>query len=162
MSASACQTCPALWLEYDGSCYRYFGERVIQSEAEGLCNTFETNSGQGSLVSISNARENDFVYDIFRSVVGDVENHMSGDDPVYGYWIGLYRQDNGAPWLWTDGTTSDYRNWRAGEPNDSNGNEDCANVWRVEDKNDNFKDWNDIACNTPFKIQYICGLERMA
>ena len=42
--------------------------------------------------------------------------------------------------MWADGSTSMYRNWRVGEPNDGSGSEECGNIY-ADGK------WNDLPCN---------------
>ena len=53
------------------------------------------------------------------------------------------------PWAWADGSTSTYRNWAGGEPNDwrdgaaqcdGTGNQDCVEAWRGG------ADWQDAGC----------------
>ena len=68
--ANAAFTCPQFWNLYDGSCYRYFGERSIWSVAENECNQFFTTGGNGHLASIHNVEENRFVYEMYYSSVG--------------------------------------------------------------------------------------------
>uniref|UniRef100_A0A8C5EEW5 C-type lectin domain-containing protein n=1 Tax=Gouania willdenowi TaxID=441366 RepID=A0A8C5EEW5_GOUWI len=54
-------------------------------------------------------------------------------------WIGMYR----VPWRWSDGSTSLFRNWRDGQPNNFNGEQHCgvikmSHVWD-DDNCDNAK-----------------------
>jgi len=40
----------------------------------------------------------------------------------------MAREGQSADFVWKDGTEWDYDNWREGEPNNWNGNEDCAMI----------------------------------
>uniref|UniRef100_A0A8C6SES6 C-type lectin domain-containing protein n=1 Tax=Neogobius melanostomus TaxID=47308 RepID=A0A8C6SES6_9GOBI len=55
-------------------------------------------------------------------------------------WIGLYRQ----AWRWSDGSDSQFKNWRSGQPD--GGNEHCA--WEHGHK------WDDAPCS--FKRKFVC------
>uniref|UniRef100_A0A3B4AA29 C-type lectin domain-containing protein n=1 Tax=Periophthalmus magnuspinnatus TaxID=409849 RepID=A0A3B4AA29_9GOBI len=50
-------------------------------------------------------------------------------------WIGLYR----TPWRWSNGSTSTYRKWSTGEPNNNGGSEFCGSQ-------SSSLEWNDAAC----------------
>ncbi|XP_072176000.1 alpha-N-acetylgalactosamine-specific lectin-like [Diadema setosum] len=155
---TATLACPPYWSPFRGSCYRYFGDRKLQANAESHCRTFFTTGGQGSLVSIADDVENSFVYDLFRSVAGDTDD-WSVDQTMYGYWIGLYQEVTDGPWLWTDGTPVGYYNWKIREPNDSGNAEDCVHIWRREDGDDALKHWNDLRCNLATrKLAYVCEM----
>lgn len=47
-------------------------------------------------------------------------------------WIGLHAMDENNTFGWTDGSKFDYTNWGDGEPNNSNGNEPCGEVWLTD------------------------------
>uniref|UniRef100_A0AAV2LVU6 C-type lectin domain-containing protein n=1 Tax=Knipowitschia caucasica TaxID=637954 RepID=A0AAV2LVU6_KNICA len=51
-------------------------------------------------------------------------------------WFGLYRR----PWRWSDGSTSPFRRWLPGQPNNGNGNQHC--VWESDARY-----WNDMPCS---------------
>ncbi len=52
-------------------------------------------------------------------------------------------------WSWVSGSSSTYTNWASGEPNDSDGDEDCAI------NNHNYgTSWNDIDCDNTYP--FIC------
>ena len=57
-----------------------------------------------------------------------------------GAWIGASDKDLEGTWKWVDGTTVEYENWYNGEPNDSNGGEDCALRFDASGT------WNDAHC----------------
>ena len=63
-------SCPQLWSLFDGSCYRYLGDRVTWAAAEARCNEFFSTNGTGHLASVHSNEENRFVYELFRSVAG--------------------------------------------------------------------------------------------
>jgi Lectin C-type domain len=58
------------------------------------------------------------------------------------FWIGLAEPNEGR-WLWSNGTPMRFSAFRSGEPNNSGGNEDCAE-WLTEDGR-----WNDVDCFQP-------------
>uniref|UniRef100_A0A3P9IGU2 C-type lectin domain-containing protein n=1 Tax=Oryzias latipes TaxID=8090 RepID=A0A3P9IGU2_ORYLA len=61
-------------------------------------------------------------------------------------WIGLFRET----WKWTDGSNSSFRNWKAGEPNNyQNQNENCA----VADFESSGQ-WDDRNCDE--KRAFVC------
>lgn len=55
-------------------------------------------------------------------------------------WLGATDRDVEGTWLWTDGTAMGFNAWAAGEPNDSEGAEDCVEAG---------SQWNDLNCITP-------------
>ena len=64
-------------------------------------------------------------------------------------WIGLNDIDNENTFVWADGSSSTYRKWNSGEPNDSGGNEDCVHIFGTEY-------WNDIPCTHTLGC-YFCS-----
>ena len=71
---------------------------------------------------------------------------------IYIYFKGLTDADNEGNWTWTDGTpfnSSLFNYWRSkqGEPNNYNGNEDCAEI-TFDGR------WNDNNCDVQFG--FIC------
>lgn len=61
--------------------------------------------------------------------------------PAGTAWIGLYRDS----WKWSDGSSSSFRFWKTGEPNNYWGNETCAAAaFRDSGK------WADWPCNKKF------------
>ena len=100
-------------------------ETIRQSPTCNIkCNT---NNYQAHLVSIHSEEEHQFV-------VG-----LDGGFP----WLGGRRDPGkGNNFVWSDGTPWDYSNWDQGQPDDYNGNEDCAHLWEH-----NGITWNDRPCS---------------
>ncbi len=69
--------------------------------------------------------------------------------PAAGFWMGLSDQGSEGSFVWQSGGTSSYTNWRAGEPNDFGGDEDCG-VWA----DDSLGQWNDKPCTDV--NAYVC------
>ena len=76
------------------------------SQAHLLCQ-----QNGGDLVSISDA----------------AANSMLGIIDVQDAWIGLYQDDDNAPWQWTDGSDFDFQNWRSDQPSGSD--QHCVLFW---------------------------------
>ncbi|KAK7883800.1 hypothetical protein WMY93_026923 [Mugilogobius chulae] len=62
--------------------------------------------------------------------------------PGVNVWIGLYRE----PWIWPDGSTVTFQNWKDGQPT-SNTIESCA-------AESSTRDWHDAKCDAVFP--FIC------
>ncbi|XP_037360593.1 low affinity immunoglobulin epsilon Fc receptor [Talpa occidentalis] len=118
-SGSLCDSCPERWVYFQRKCY-YFGEgakRWFQARIE--CRNL-----QGQLVSIHSQEEQDFL-----------TRHASRTES----WIGLRDLDVEGEFVWMDGTTPDYSNWRPGEPNNGGQGENCVMM-------QGSGQWNDAYC----------------
>ena len=51
-------------------------------------------------------------------------------------------------WEWIDGSPMTFKNFRAGEPDNEGGHENCSSLWSADNK------VGDVACGT--KMYYIC------
>lgn len=71
------------------------------------------------------------------------------------YWIGLTDLEQENEWRWLDGTLLEYKNWKAGQPDNwGHGHgpgEDCAGLI-------NFGQWNDFPCED--MNHFICEKDR--
>ncbi|XP_043101641.1 C-type lectin mannose-binding isoform-like [Puntigrus tetrazona] len=68
-----------------------------------------------------------------------------------GIWIGLYRTSGTAPWVWSDQSTSTFRIWGSGQPNNFGGNQFCVGTSLTGL-------WNDADC--PTKYASVCYSEK--
>ncbi len=68
-------------------------------------------------------------------------------------WIGLYRTNAKAPWVFSDGSNSLFRLWHPGQPNNYDGIQHC-----VYTASDGY--WNDWSCTD--KLAFICYGELLA
>jgi hypothetical protein len=82
----------------------------------------------GHLVSIGSQEEQDFIHSNFGNLLG-VDRRI---------WIGFSDQSTEGAFEWSDGTPAKYTNWNGGEPNNSGGAEDYAELLGSSGK------WNDL------------------
>ncbi|KAL9952324.1 hypothetical protein ACROYT_G039561 [Oculina patagonica] len=120
------------WLQFNGSCFKAFTEKVNWFEAQQTCRSQNSN-----LTSIHSAEENEFVRDKVAT-------------PSERVWIGLNNLINNAVLKWIDGSYVSFTNWASTEPNNSGGFENCTEIWTNGE-------WNDIDCS--YNWSYVCGKE---
>ena len=102
----------------------------------------------GHLLSVSSANENQFIVDAFEGNDFRVWIGLTDDEAYGGNEAGT---DPLNGWVWTDGSPVDFTNWSDGEPNNSGGNEDYAEMFGNGL-------WNDIA-NTTFIQRFILEVD---
>ena len=64
-------------------------------------------------------------------------------------WIGFSDINSEGTFTWADGSGVTYTRWNSGEPNNSGGNEDCAELY-------SHSYWNDAPCTNGIPC-YFCG-----
>ncbi|VDI31643.1 perlucin-like protein [Mytilus galloprovincialis] len=120
------------WKSFKDSCYLFVDNFMDWYDSQADC----VRRG-GHLVDIVDAEENEFIH-----------------SNLHDYWnwhhIGLSDTIDEGTFKWVTGTAMEYDNFWPGEPNDSRGAEDCAEM-RYSGL------WNDVSC---YKNQYyICEKE---
>ena len=122
------ENCPEDWKYFQGSCYYFSTDTATTEGAQNFCKQ------QGAdLIKITSSDENDFVS----------QNKQAGN-----VRLGSIRNPlNNKTFVWMDGSSLNYVNWRANEPNNSLGQEACVD-------SEGFTGWNDVICNN--KVKYIC------
>ena len=93
--------CPSSWETFtigsSSKCFKYFTTPRSPAAAEESCQALG-----GHLASIHSLEEHNFVTGMASSDI---------------FWIGGVDVNNNGTWEWTDGSSFDYSNWRAGQPN---------------------------------------------
>uniref|UniRef100_A0A8C1M0H3 C-type lectin domain-containing protein n=1 Tax=Cyprinus carpio TaxID=7962 RepID=A0A8C1M0H3_CYPCA len=103
------EKCPNGWTNFGVRCYKFFSASVNWITAERNCQSLDAN-----LASVHNKLENDFL----QSLLPSSTTHI---------WVGVHDGEQEGQWLWSDGTSYDYTNWCAGEPNNA-GVENCMDI----------------------------------
>ena len=106
-----------------GKCISFRSTTASWNDQKTYC---ENNNAK--LVTIRSASENSYVSG-YRSSLG-VETY-----------IGLSDIATEGTFVWTDGTSPTYVNWGSGQPDNTNGNEDCGVMFA------NSEQWNDRTCS---------------
>uniref|UniRef100_A0A2K6MMD7 Chondrolectin n=3 Tax=Colobinae TaxID=9569 RepID=A0A2K6MMD7_RHIBE len=138
----------------------YFHElssRVSFQEARLACE-----SEGGVLLSLENEAEQKLIESMLQNLTKPGTGISDGD-----FWIGLWRNGDGQTsgacpdlYQWSDGSSSQYRNWYTDEP--SCGSEKCVVMYHQPTANPGLGgpylyQWNDDRCN--MKHNYICKYE---
>ncbi|KAB0355469.1 hypothetical protein FD755_021977 [Muntiacus reevesi] len=138
----------------------YFHElssRVSFQEARLACE-----SEGGALLSLENEAEQKLIESMLQNLTKPGIGISDSD-----FWIGLWRNGHGQTsgacpdlYQWSDGSSSQYRNWYADEP--SCGSEKCVVMYHQPTANPGLGgpylyQWNDDRCN--MKHNYICKYE---
>ncbi|KAF4025932.1 hypothetical protein G4228_018033 [Cervus hanglu yarkandensis] len=143
-------------------CYKmaYFHElssRVSFQEARLACE-----SEGGALLSLENEAEQKLIESMLQNLTKPGIGISDSD-----FWIGLWRNGQGQTsgacpdlYQWSDGSSSQYRNWYTDEP--SCGSEKCVVMYHQPTANPGLGgpylyQWNDDRCN--MKHNYICKYE---
>nr|AZS54111.1 lectin precursor 4 [Ruditapes philippinarum] len=121
-------SCPNGWITHESSCYHFSHDIETWAGADYMCNKMG-----GKLLEIETAAENAVLTPII-------------DSMQRNYWIGLSDVQEEGVWLWmtsnTKLSTTKFSNWLPGEPNNANGNENCAAITHATNGK-----WNDWHCN---------------
>ncbi|XP_077866715.1 macrophage mannose receptor 1-like, partial [Saccoglossus kowalevskii] len=113
--------CPMGFVHYGSDCYHFGGVNVIKTFFESQ---FECDRMGSNLATIHHGQEDNFIF-----------SHLQ-DENVY---IGLSKSYNG--WSWLDASPIQYTNWNAGEPSNTDDEENCVIILN------NYGTWNDVDCS---------------
>ena len=112
------------------SCYKFSSQTLNWYAAKSACEAL------GSSLVVINSQAEQQAFDA---------------KVIQASWLGLYRNPKDkSRWLWVDGSSLTYTSWYSGEPNNSGGSEDCAEMFSTSL---GWK-WNDAPCTTSYR--YIC------
>ncbi|KAI1901235.1 hypothetical protein AGOR_G00032210 [Albula goreensis] len=116
---------------YDVSAQRFIliKEKMTWREAQSYCRGKNTD-----LASVRNQTENQ-----------EIKQTGINSEQTAWLWIGLFRES----WKWSDQSSSSYRYWRSGQPNNRRGEENCAVMWVKHDGR-----WGDQKCSNSHP--FIC------
>ena len=130
-------SCPCEWTLFGDQCYYTDKNRTTSwAEAQEHCRHLG-----GHLAVPTNNESNQRLYEIIKE-----RNYGSA-------WIGLYREgDNVNTFKSVLGGIADFTNWKIGEPNFRDNNENCA-VIKYLGK------WNDVRCS--LYRPYVCQILAM-
>ncbi|CAC5364261.1 unnamed protein product [Mytilus coruscus] len=128
-------TCGSGWDQFMRSCYHFqFEPKMTWNAAKTDCHR-----KGGFLVKIDNTVENWFL-----------KSFMIVDKNPSHVWIGAHHSVQESRFIWeSDNTMLTYTDWNPGEPNNSQGQEDCVHM----SSSITYK-WNDIRCSHTFS--FIC------
>jgi Lectin C-type domain len=141
-------TCPGAGaaLQHGGHLYSAVSSAApgfTWNEANAAAQGLSCCGAAGHLATIADAAENDFI----RLNLGGVQG-----------WIGFNDVAIEGSFVWVTGEPVTYTNWNSGEPNNSNGIEDCVEIYGSHGG------WNDLPCDgqanakrTIFIIEYDCA-----
>ncbi|KAM8765613.1 C-type lectin domain family 4 member G isoform 2-T2 [Rhynchonycteris naso] len=127
----SCEQCPTEWLPFRGSCYLFSVLRATWEDSQRNCA-----GASAHLVIVEDLDEQAF---LTRNTKGR------------GYWLGLRavrRASKIQGYQWVDGVQLSFSHWNQGEPNDSQGREDCIMMLRTGL-------WNDAPCQNE-RDSWIC------
>ncbi|XP_043247297.1 low affinity immunoglobulin epsilon Fc receptor-like [Amphibalanus amphitrite] len=130
-------SCPDNWSRHGASCFLAPAQSVTWHDANRTC-VQKDRRAQLASIHEDNA---DFIHQLLRETQGS------------NFWIGLRRSSEDPGWAWTDGSPLDHTAWRAGEPNNVEGEENCVHVNK---RSHGLQDWNDIECSRQMK--YLCQI----
>ncbi|XP_066134609.1 C-type lectin domain family 4 member G-like isoform X2 [Saccopteryx bilineata] len=127
----SCEQCPTQWLPFRGSCYLFSVLRASWEDSQRNCA-----GASAHLVIVEDLDEQAF---------------LTRNTRDRGYWLGLRavrRASQIQGYQWVDGVPLSFSHWNQGEPNDSQGHEDCIMMLRTGL-------WNDAPCHSE-KDSWIC------
>ncbi|XP_039674880.1 galactose-specific lectin nattectin-like [Perca fluviatilis] len=125
--------CPPVWTQFGSRCFSFNFHAKRWIDAEHFCK-----AAGGNLASVYSEEEYVFLKTFINQVTG--ENRRT--------WIGGFDSVKEDMWMWSDGSTFDYKSWAPGQPDNIDGVEHCLEM--------NFQDnWNDDSCANVYP--FVCS-----
>ncbi len=125
--------CPGDGGEYDAHTYFFVTSAASWPDAQAACASWGYH-----LVDLRDAAEQTWVWATAEAL-----------DDAHRWWQGQSDQDTEGTFVWDGGSPSTFTDWRAGEPNDFGGDEDCAAF-----ADDGAGQWVDRPCEE--LVPYVC------
>ncbi|XP_031150862.1 galactose-specific lectin nattectin-like isoform X1 [Sander lucioperca] len=125
--------CPPGWTQFGSRCFSFNFKGKSWVDAENFCK-----SKGGNLASIHSVEE----YEFLRTFI----NQISGENRRT--WMGGFDSVKEGEWMWSDGSTFDYKSWAPGQPDNTGGIEHCLEM-NYQDK------WNDYLCDKV--LPFLCS-----
>ncbi|XP_033181795.1 C-type lectin domain family 4 member M-like isoform X2 [Anabas testudineus] len=121
--------CPERWIKFGNSCYFTNTSMGDWSNSKSSCENLDA-----QLVIINSQEEQRFL------------NSLGVEA-----WIGLTDQERESVWKWVDGTVVNTKYWRASQPDNWDGIENCA---AISTGFPPLSNWNDLPCT--IQRRFIC------
>ncbi|XP_040850036.1 lithostathine-1-alpha-like [Ochotona curzoniae] len=128
-------SCPEGANAFGSYCYFHYQFSETWTDADLFCQ----NMHSGSLVSVVNQAEGDFVASL-------VKESGTSDSKV---WIGLYDPNKNRRWRWSSGSLYSYQAWAVGSPATTN-----PGYCVVLTSDSGYKKWKDYSCDK--KRSFVC------
>ncbi|XP_067381621.1 uncharacterized protein [Channa argus] len=123
--------CPKGWFNFGERCYTFINTTKKWLEAEIYCQFDDAN-----LASVHSEEENRFIMSLTR-----------GDTHTFPHtWLGGFDVIQSGIWIWTDGTTFNYKNWYEQQPYSKDDNDhdlDHDSHYGNDGDHDSHHDYND-------------------
>ncbi|XP_031150853.1 galactose-specific lectin nattectin-like isoform X3 [Sander lucioperca] len=140
LSAASCYgqtscpgSCPPGWTQFGSRCFSFNFKGKSWTDAESFCK-----SKGGNLASVHSEEEHVFLRDFVNQVTG--ENKQT--------WMGGFDSVKEGEWMWSDGSTFDYKHWGPGQPDNHRVAEHCLQM-------NHHGKWNDNLC--PKILPFLCS-----
>ncbi|WKY03844.1 hypothetical protein Q1695_005082 [Nippostrongylus brasiliensis] len=143
--------CESEWTYFSesDSCYKTFLGANF-NDAENMCRSFGSH-----LASIHSNLENKFI----ATFTSTGTSYM---DATGFAWIGLHQANYPVDdtWSWTDGTVVNYLNWAPQQPDNTDGIEQCVQIYsdhmgRNPTTDKQYQQWNDYVCGQNIRA-FVC------
>lgn len=139
-----------VFFEDNGHLYKYISDTTTWGQAQTRAQALTLYGATGYLTTITSANENSFVSARLLGAGWMGASDVSSE----GVWQWVAGPENGTQfWSGASGgstVSGRYANWNSGEPNDSSGNEDCAQFLAGGTGK-----WNDLPCSGTTLAGYV-------